>query len=81
MNKKLLIAGVIVSSALLAGCSNNSELEESIGSLTNQVNELSSKVDMLAADHDGMKAATLAALADAEVANARIDAIAESYKK
>jgi len=81
MNKKIFIVGVIAGSALLAGCSNNSETEDSLNNLTNQVSELSSKVDMLAADHNSMKAATMAAQDDAASANARIDAIAESYKK
>jgi murein lipoprotein len=84
MNKKLLIVGVIAGSALLAGCSNTAESEESkeaMNNLTNQVSELSSKVDMLAADHDAMKAETQAAKDDAASANARVDAIAESYKK
>lgn len=81
MNKKLLIAGVIASSAVLAGCSNNTEMEDSVSNLSNQVSELSEKVDMLASDHQSMKAETQAAQDEAASANARVDAIAESYKK
>jgi len=86
MNNKLLIAGVIVTSALLGGCSNN--VEKSVGTLTNQVSELSAKVDGLASDHKKMQADTQAAAASAKAAadeaaraNARIDSIATSYKK
>ncbi|WP_275114013.1 Lpp/OprI family alanine-zipper lipoprotein [Psychromonas antarctica] len=86
--KKLLIAGVIVTSALLSGCSNNVELQKSVSTLTNQVSELSAKVDNLASDHKMMKADTKAAAASAKTAameaaraNTRIDNIAASYKK
>ena len=95
MNNKLLIAGVIATTALLGGCSTNIELENKVAALTNQVSDLSTKVDGLASDHKMMKADTAAAAAsaqdaavnaqtaagEAERANARIDNIVDSYKK
>lgn len=89
MNNKLLIVGVIATTALLGGCSNKTaQLQDSVDVLTNQVGELTTKVDGLAADQAAMKADTEAAAAAAQAAaseaaraNARIDNIAESYKK
>ncbi len=88
MKNKLLIVGAIAATALLAGCSNNTGLENKVDSLTNQVSELSTKVDGLAADHGMMASDTAAAAAAAQAAaneaaraNARIDNMVESYKK
>lgn len=79
MNKKLLIAGAVASIVLLGGCSNKTE--EKVDSLTNQVGELSNKVDMLASDQASMKADLATVASETERANSRIDNIATSYKK
>ena len=82
MNKKLLITGAVASIILLAGCSNKTEmLQGSVNALSNQVGELSDKVDMLASEQSGMKADLQAVASETERANARIDNIATSYKK
>lgn len=88
MKNKLLIVGVIATTALLGGCSTNTELENKVDALTNQVSGLSTRVDGLADDHNMMKADTASAQAtaqdaavEAERANARIDNMVESYKK
>ena len=81
MNNKLLIVGVIATTALLGGCSKNSELGDKVDLLTNQVSDLSTKVDGLAADHQMMSANTAAAASEADRANARMDNMVESYKK
>lgn len=82
MSKKLLITGAVASIILLAGCSNKTEMmQDSLANLTNQVGELSDKVDMMASDHASMKADLQAVASETERANARIDNIATSYKK
>ncbi|QUM80840.1 hypothetical protein HWV01_11400 [Moritella sp. 5] len=88
MNSKLLIAGLIVSSALIGGCANNADLENSVGSLTSQVSKLTSQVKVLESEQGSMKsdigsnaAAALQASEEAQRANSRIDNIAASYSK
>jgi murein lipoprotein len=82
MNKKLLMTGAVASIILLSGCSNHDKMmNESMASLTNQVGELSEKVDMMAADHASLKADLATVASEAERANSRIDNIAHSYKK
>jgi len=81
MNKKLLITGAVASIVLLAGCSNHDMLDENMENLTNQVSELSDKVDMIASDQASMKADLSTVASEAERANSRIDNIATSYKK
>ncbi|MFT5653270.1 MAG: murein lipoprotein [Psychromonas sp.] len=81
MNKKLLITGAVASIVLLAGCSNHDEMETSMANLTNQVSELSDKVDMIADDQASMKADLATVASEAERANSRIDNIATTYKK
>jgi len=89
MNSKLLIAGLIVSSALLGGCANNNaDLQKSVGSLTSQISTLTSQVQMLESEQGSMKsgiesnaAAAHQALEEAQRANSRIDNIAASYSK
>ncbi|ABM04342.1 major outer membrane lipoprotein, putative [Psychromonas ingrahamii 37] len=81
MNKKLLITGAVASIVLLAGCSNHDDMNESMSNLTNQVSELSAKVDMVADDQASMKADLATVAGEAERANSRIDNIATSYKK
>ncbi len=89
MNSKLLIAGLIVGSALLGGCANNNaDLQKSVGSLTSQVSKLTSQVQMLESEQGSMKsgiesntAAAHQALEEALRANSRIDNIAASYSK
>jgi len=95
MFKKLLITGVLSVSALLSGCANNSDLQESVGSLSSQISDLTSRVEMLESENADMKSniqstaartATAlstaeAAASEAERANARIDNIAASYSK
>lgn len=84
---KLLIVGVIATTALLGGCS-NTDLEKKVNVLSNQVSELSTSVNALAADHEMMKtdtaataAAAQAAATEAERANARLDNMVQSYQK
>ncbi|HEY7866298.1 MAG TPA: LPP leucine zipper domain-containing protein [Psychromonas sp.] len=81
MNKKLLLTGAVASIILLAGCSNNTAMEENVANLTTNVGELSDKIDMMAADHASMKADLATVASEAERANSRIDNIATSYKK
>lgn len=89
MNNKLLIAGAIVTSALLGGCANNNaDLQKSVGSLTSQVSKLTSKVQMLESEHGSMRSDIESAAAvaqeaseEAQRANSRIDNIAASYSK
>jgi murein lipoprotein len=81
MNKKLLITGAVASIVLLAGCSNHDAMEQSMSNLTNQVSELSDKVDMISDDQASMKADLATVASEAERANSRIDNIATSYKK
>ena len=81
MNKKLLITGAVASIVLLAGCSNHDGIEQSMSNLTNQVSELSAKVDMISDDQASMKADLATVASEAERANSRIDNIATSYKK
>lgn len=81
MNKKLLITGAVASIVLLAGCSNHDMLDENMANLTNQVSELSERVDMIEADHASMKSELSTVASEADRANSRIDNIATSYKK
>ena len=81
---KLLIVSVIATTALLAGCSTNTELENKVDALTNQVDAVAAEHQMIKSDHEMMKAnaeAAAAADSEAERANARIDNMVESYKK
>ena len=92
MKNKLLIVAVVATTALLAGCSTNMDLANKVAMLTNQVNDLSIKVDGLASEQQMIKVnatesvnATAenvqTAVSEAERANVRIDNMVESYKK
>jgi len=89
MINKLLIAGAIMTSVLLTGCANNNtKLEQSVGSLSTQVNKLTAQVQQLESEHEGMKSqiesatdAAMQAQEEAQRANSRIDNIAASYSK
>jgi len=74
MNNKLLIVGVVATTALLAGCSNNADLHRDITALTNQVNELSAKTEELAAEYKMIKSSTQDAAATAQSAAATAQA-------
>ena len=94
MKSKLLIFAVVATTALLAGCSTNTntELTNKVATLTNQVNDLSIKVDGLASEQQMIKVnatenanataeSVQNAVSEAERANVRIDNMVESYKK
>ena len=81
MNNKLLIAGVIVSSALLGGCVSKADLDASVANTNSQISALSAKVDGLADDHSRIQSDIDANAMEAARANMRIDNIVESYKK
>lgn len=88
MNKKLTIAGIVLSAVVLTGCVSKAELDASVASTNKQISELSAKIDGLASDHTSMEAQADANMAmseaaamEAERANLRIDNIVESYKK
>ena len=81
MNNKLLIAGVIVSSALLGGCVSKADLDASVADTNRQISALSSKVDSLSGDHTRIQSDIDANEMEAERANMRIDNVIESYKK
>lgn len=78
MNRtKLVLSAVILGSALLAGCSNNSGSKE----LSTQVDNLSAKVDQLSNDVNAMRSDVQAAREDAARANQRLDNMARGYRK
>jgi len=89
MINKLLIAGAIMTSVLLTGCANNNtDLQNSVGSLNSEVSKLTTQVQQLESEHKAMKtmmqsATDAAQLAqeEAQRANSRIDNIAASYSK
>jgi len=92
MKSKLIMVAVVATTALLAGCSTNMELANKVDMLTNQVNDLSIKVDGLASEQQMIKVnanesadmtakSVQTAVSEAERANVRIDNIVESYKK
>lgn len=88
MNKKLTLAGIVLSTVVLTGCVSKAELDASVASTNKQISALSAKIDGLASDHARMEAeseanmaAAEAAAMEAERANLRVDNIVESYKK
>ena len=89
MINKLLIAGAIMTSVLLTGCANNNtDLQNSVGSLNSEVSKLMAQVQQLESEQGGMKTAIQSAtdaakeaLEEAQRANSRIDNIAASYSK
>ena len=81
MNNKLLIAGVIVSSALLGGCVSKADLDASVANTNSQISALSSKVSGLSADHTRIQSDIDDNGMEVERANMRIDNIVDSYKK
>ncbi|RKF18565.1 hypothetical protein DBZ36_09150 [Alginatibacterium sediminis] len=82
--KKLLIAGAIVSTFALAGCSNQTTTEQESFTLNDQVEALAAEVAALRAEQDAANAAQMTAdqaKADAMRANERLDNMATSYTK
>ncbi|AMG29533.1 hypothetical protein AL542_02185 [Grimontia hollisae] len=81
MKIRLLALAAIASSAVLAGCSNNSALEQSVADLSSKVDSLSNQVSALQGDVADVASATNQAYDEAARANERIDNMAQSYTK
>lgn len=81
MKIRLLAVAAIASSALLAGCSSNSALEQSVADLSSKVDSLSNQVSALQGDVADVASASALAYDEAARANERIDNMAQSYSK
>lgn len=78
MNRtKLVLGAVVFASALLAGCSNTSQLD----ALNSKVDGLTTKVDQLSGDVSSLHSDVQSAKDDAARANQRLDNQAHSYRK
>ncbi|USH05537.1 hypothetical protein K6Q96_20275 [Grimontia kaedaensis] len=81
MKIRLLAVAAIASSALLAGCSSNKGLEQSVADLSSKVDSLSNQVSALQGDVADVAAASALSYDEAARANERIDNMAQSYSK
>ncbi|PKF49248.1 LPP leucine zipper domain-containing protein [Enterovibrio nigricans] len=81
MKIRLLTLAAIASTAILAGCSNNSALEQSVADLSSKVDSLSNQVSALQGDVADVAAASALSYDEAARANERIDNMAQSYTK
>ncbi|WP_342220901.1 major outer membrane lipoprotein [Candidatus Fukatsuia endosymbiont of Tuberolachnus salignus] len=74
---KLILGTVILSSVLLAGCSNRSHIER----LSSDVKTINAKVDQLSNEVSAMRSDVQAAKDNATRANQRLSNKAHSYRK
>ncbi|NGN96409.1 hypothetical protein G5S52_01690 [Grimontia sp. S25] len=81
MKIRLLAVAAIASSAVLAGCSSKSGLEQSVADLSSKVDSLSNQVSALQGDVADVAAASALSYDEAARANERIDNMAQSYSK
>ncbi len=95
MLKKIAPSIAIVSILMLAGCSNTTNLEQQIQTLSSKVDSLTMKVDAMSSDVAAsksmsesnnteikmLKSAVDSASANANKANMRLDNLVSSYKK
>ncbi|CAK9885198.1 MAG: Major outer membrane prolipoprotein Lpp [Candidatus Erwinia impunctatus] len=78
MNRtKLVLGAVVLASTMLAGCANNTKLDQ----LSSDVQTLNAKVDQLSGDVNAMRSDVQAAKDDAARANQRLDNQTRSYRK
>lgn len=81
MKIRVLALAAIASTAVLAGCSSNTALEQSVADLSSKVDSLSNQVSALQGDVADVAAASALAYDEAARANERIDNMAQSYTK
>ncbi|KPD02456.1 major outer membrane lipoprotein [Moellerella wisconsensis] len=74
---KLLLGSIVLASALLAGCSNSTEVQK----LSSDVQTLNGKVDQLSNDVQSLRTDVQAAQQEATRANQRLDNQVRTYKK
>ncbi|EKT62362.1 major outer membrane lipoprotein [Providencia burhodogranariea] len=74
---KFVLGSIVLASALLAGCSNSTEVQK----LSSDVQTLNGKVDQLSSDVQTIRAEVQTAQQEAARANQRLDNQVRSYKK
>ncbi|MFS1563706.1 MAG: major outer membrane lipoprotein [Candidatus Arsenophonus phytopathogenicus] len=74
---KVVLGSIVLASALLAGCSNSSQISK----LSSDVQTLNSKVDLLSNDVQSLRTDVQTAKDEAARANQRLDNQVRRYKK
>ncbi|WP_434361649.1 Lpp/OprI family alanine-zipper lipoprotein [Parasalinivibrio latis] len=81
MKIRPLVIAALASGFLVTGCANNTQLEQSVSSLSDKVDQLSAQVADLKGGVADAKASSDMAYQEAQRANERIDNMAQSYTK
>ncbi|APC11624.1 MULTISPECIES: major outer membrane lipoprotein [Providencia] len=74
---KIVLGSIVLASALLAGCSNSTEVQK----LSSDVQTLNGKVDQLSNDVQSLRSDVQTAQEEAARANQRLDNQVRTYKK